>query len=409
MADAYIDDILLEVSLGKEEVTVLYPYLRQVFINETPFITRFPRKPAAGRLYNIVSYNVRQRPLPIGSALGSGDTTLTLTDASMIMPGDNIQVWNTAGSATERMQALSINYTTNVVTVARALSGTTAVANSLGGATATLSATLIGNSRTGGEVAQVAFRDLRVQIPNGVQTYQFPVQVSGLANAVANVRLPAGISDVFSLEQKTKMTEMMRDMEYVSYFGQYDNGLDAGSITNRVLASGVIEQIGWYNGTSNPAKGSNVNVTLNAGASFTFLNFVAATIQKIVNAGGDPDVCICSTDFLSGLLTWGFAKQMITTPRETSLGLPIKEIVVPFPSGPVTFIPAYQLNPLTGNGGTAIVLTSEDVCVREIRPEFWQLRGLRGDAKEGDFIADQTPELGHPGWHAYVSGITSYA
>ncbi len=131
---------------------------------------------------------------------------------------------------------------------------------------------------------------------------------------------------------------------------------------------------------------------------------MADTIQKAVNGGGNPDACLCSIDFLTGLLTWGFAKQQVNTPNLNILGLPIKEVTVPFASGPITFIPSYQMN-----SGTAVVLTSSDVCMRYMRQEFWNARGNRGDAREGDYIGDICVEVGHPGWHAWVSGITSFA
>jgi len=48
--------------------------------------------------------------------------------------------------------------------------------------------------------------------------------------------------------------------------------------------------------------------------------------------------------------------------------------------------------------GSAFVGTSSDLKMRFIREAFFQKRGLRGDAWEGDFIGDYAIELGHPGW-----------
>ena len=393
-----VTDILKNVSLATEQVTVLYPYLREVFINETPLITRTPRQSAEGASYSIITYNVRQRPHTLNAAINNTGTTLTLTDTTDLMIGDVLELQNSAGSATERVYVSAVP-TNTTVTITRAAEGTSAVANDTNTNTS-LTVTLIGNSRFGSEVDQVATRSARVAIPQYTQTFLYPVQIGGLANAVRNTRLPAGISDVFSLEQKTKMTEMMRDAEYTSYYGKGEAPTSA--ITGK--QKGLKTLIGYWNGTGAMAAGSNVNVKTSAGGSYTMLNFVADGIQKALDGGGDPDTVICSTSFMTGLATWGFAKQQVIQPRQNELGTPIKEIEVPFTTGPVTFIPSYQLA-----AGTAIVLTSKDVTMRYIRPEFWQPRGIRGDAREGDFIGDLCVEVGHPGWHAWVEGVTGFA
>lgn len=393
---AAVQGILQNISLVNEQTTVLYPYLREVFINETPLITRLPREVAEGQVYNMITYDVRPRTYTLAAAFtASGadlDITLATEGASSLMVGDVLEVLDTAGTASERVEVTEIVSNT-VVNVRRAREGTTVIANTAAGAAASLVVTLIGNSRTGAEVDVAGKRTVRTLTPQYVQTFQSPVQVGGLANAVRNTRLPAGFSDVFSLEQQVAMTEMMRDQEYSSYYGIGEAPSAAG---DRAKQKGVRKQISAYN--------SGSNLKLAAGASYTFLSFVADAIQKCIDGGGDPDSVICSTSFLTGLLTWGFAKQQITTPRLNELGLPINEIAVPFASGIITFIPSYQMK-----AGSACVLTSRDAKMRFIREEFWQQRGLRGDAKEGDFIADTCVELGHPGWHAWVEGITSFA
>jgi hypothetical protein len=389
-----VQGILENISLSAEQTTVLYPYLREVFINETPLVSRTRREPAEGQVYNIVSYDVRPRTYTLNAAVAAtnADTNLTLVDATPLMLGDVLELIKTDGTATERLEVKSITSGT-VVVVRRARESTTAVANdTTGGASANV-VTLIGNSRTGAEIDQQAKRTVRTLTPQYVQTFQNPVQVGGLANAVRNIRLPSGISDVFSLEQKVAMTEMMRDEEYTSYYGLGEAPVNPG---DRAKQKGLKKQITGYN--------AGANVRLAAGASYTFLNFVADGIQKCIDGGGDPDAVLCSTSFLTGLQTWGFAKMQVTTPRASLLGLPINEIAVPFASGVVSFIPSFQLKP-----GTACVLTSSDVLMRYIRQEFWNQRGNRGDAREGDFIADVCVEVGHPGWHSWVEGITSFA
>lgn len=389
-----VQGILQNISLTNEQTTVLYPYLREVFINETPLITRLPRQVADGQIYNIISYDVRPRAYTLAAAFtaSGSDVDITLTDSSPLLIGDVLEVFDTAGTATERIEVTD-TLTATTFNCRRAREGTTVIANTAAGSAASLVVTLIGNSRTGAEINQAGKRTVRTLTPQYVQTYQSPVQVGGLANAVRNTRLPAGFSDVFSLEQKVAMTEMMRDQEYTSYYGI---GEAPSAVNDRAKQKGLRKQISAYS--------SGANLKTNGGGSYTFLNFVADTIQKCIDGGGDPDTVVCSTSFMTGLQTWGFAKQQINTPRMNQIGLPINEIAVPFASGVVTFIPSFQMK-----AGTACVMTSSDVLMRYIRQEFWQLRGVVGDAVMGDFIADTCVEVGHPGWHSWVEGITGFA
>lgn len=388
-----IQGIIEAVSLGTESVVELYPYLRELFVNETPLVARLPRAKASGPVYDILSYDVRPRTYTLNAAFtaDAADIDITLTDATPLLVGDVLEVFNTAASSVERVEVVTLVSGT-VVNVRRARESTTVLANTAGGSGASLVVTLIGNSRTGAEIDQQAKRSVRTATEQYVQTYQFPVQVGGLANAIRNIRLPAGFSDLFTMEQKVGMTEMMRDEEYSSYYGLGEKPASPG---DRAKQKGLKKQILAYN--------SGSNVTLSAGGSYTKLNFVAA-LQKAFDGGGNPDVCICSTNFMSGLATWSVTLQQFAMPRMNALGIPITEYYAPFLGGPVTFVPSLQLK-----AGTALIATSSDLLMREIRPEFWAMRGRRGDAVEGDMIADVCVEAGHPSWHSWVEGITSFA
>jgi hypothetical protein len=396
-------DILRQFSLGNETETRLAPYLREVFINETPLLSRMMPEMHTAQAYNIVTYDVRGRTYTLNAAINNTGTLLTVTDATSLSVGDLLDLPNTAGSALERVQVTAINNST-AVTILRSHDGSTAVANDTTNST-NLGITLIGNTATGGDINRVATRPSRTLIPQYVQTFQYAVQVGGLPEALAAaqsgaVRLPAGITSLMSMEQATKLTEFTRDVEYCFYYGKPV----AQSSTRNASMGGLQHLIGWYNGSGTPASGSNTNVKTNGGASYTLLNFMADAVQKALDGGGDPDVLLVANNFATGLMTWGFGKQQLNQPRVTAIGTPINEVLYPFGSRPLTVIPSYQLR-----SGTAIALTSRDVKVRAIREAFYAPRGRMGDATQGDFIGDYSIEVGHPGWHAWVSGITSFA
>ena len=47
--------------------------------------------------------------------------------------------------------------------------------------------------------------------------------------------------------------------------------------------------------------------------------------------------------------------------------------------------------------------------MRMKRNEFWNPRGVRGDAYEGDWIAEGAVEVDNPQHHAWVEGITAFS
>jgi hypothetical protein len=349
-------------------------------------MTRLPRVRAEAEVYNIISYDVRARDYTVATGgIDNAVTTLPINDASPLLVGDVLEI------GTERMEVtggIVLTTTPNTVTVRRAREGTTAAA-----ATATTAIKLIGNSRTGSEIDQEASRAVRTAVQQVVQTFQFPVQVGGKAQAVMNIRMPAGIPDVFTMEQKTKLVEFMRDEEYSSYYGVGEVPVADG---DRGKQRGLKSLIGGYR--------SGANVKTASSSNYTKLSFIADTFQKALDGGGNPDLILASTDMMTGLATWSVGLQQFNMPRMTSLGIPIKEFEVPFLGQPATFVPSYQLKK-----GTVVALTTSDVRVRYLREESWKGRGSRGDAYEGDWLSDVCIEVNHPGWHAWVENIQTYA
>jgi TusA-related sulfurtransferase len=389
-----IQGILQNVSLTNEQVTVLEPYLREVFCNEAPLYSRLPVEPVGNNVFEIITYDLRPAAYTLAGAFtaSTGSTTLTLADATALQVGDVLEVLDTAGAATERVEVTAASTDGVTVTVRRARESTTVIANTAGGSAGSLVVSLIGNSRTGAEVNQQGRRAVRTLVEQYVQTFQYAVEVGGLANAVTATRLPAGISDVFSMNQKVAMTEMVREIERTLYYGIGEKPTAAG---DRAKMKGFRTLIKNFNG--------GANYTASAGASFTKLNFAAA-IQKAFDGGGNPDVCVCASNLLTGLSTWSVGLQQFPDPRTNALGLPIREFQAPFLGQPITFIPS-----LTMKAGSFLVGTSSDLKMRRIREAFWTPRGIIGDAKQGDYIGDYTAELGHPGWHQFTEGITSFA
>lgn len=385
--------ILTPIDFAAEQPTVISTVAREVFVNETPLVSRLPHVQATSETYTINTYDVRKRPYVVGTGgILIGGTSLPLADASPFQVGDVLGITPAGGGSEERVEITAppvLTTTPNTVTIRRAREGTAAAAYSAADVVR-----LIGNARTGGEINQQGFRTVSTGIQQIVQTFQYPVQVGGKAEAIANVSLPPGVNSVMGRDRAIKLVEAMRDVENSMYYGLGEAPAASG---DRGKMKGLKTLIATYNGGS--------NVVASAGANYTRAAFLAATVQKIYAAGGMADTILCSTDFLGFLDTWVPSKTaMMGTGTTRELGFPITTFVLPLGAQPLTFVPSLQLK-----SGTAFVLSSNDIDVRTLREMFWQPRGYLGDAMQGDWIGDYAVNLGHPQWHAVVEGISSAA
>ncbi len=348
------------------------------FVNRCPLVTRSPRVPVGSTTFTILNRAFRARVATVAAAVASGDAQITLVDASPFMVGDVLEL-----VSGERVEITADPDTTNNrINVRRGVEGTTA-----GSAAANDVIRLISNSRTGGEVNQsaVAFK------PTGVnqfcQTWQHPVQVSGSLEASHGYLGSAGYRTPFEQARMDALQNLMDDMEYSSYYGRGEDP----AVANRPKQKGLKALI-KSNTTSSP---------VNAGA-YKPTDLIRDTLEKCRIGGGNPDVLLVSTNFMTGLATWGQAVQRLDAGSNV-FGTPIDVFEAPFLGG-LAIIEAPLLKP-----STAICLTSSEVRLRMKRNEFWNPRGSRGDAFEGDWVAEGAIEVESEAHHAWVDGITAFS
>lgn len=314
---------------------------------------------------------------------GTGSYDLTLADASMLMVGDVLRHTTTA-AATEDMEVTVVKSAT-VVTVKRGVAGTTAAI-----LTNNDTVTLVSNSRTGAEIDQDGIRRIRTKVDQICQTWQFPVQVGGSANSTRNIVLPPGVSDLFSADQIEALRNMKRDMEYSTCYGNPE----APSAGGRPKQAGVRALC-----TTNRKTATNPT-------AYKRIDFINDGIQACRDHGGDPNLCLVSTGFLSGLATWGLRGEFVPV-GTTFLGSPIEALKVPFLAGNVYFLESQQI----GGPGNAVAFLAniDEMAWMQKRPIFWQPRGNRGDAREGDYIAEGAVKLENEFHHAWIEGISGFS
>jgi len=368
---------------ARNDITVA---VRNWFANRNPLVTRLPYVPVERVDFLMYSHQYRARSTTITTALSSSTTTgLVLSDTTFLMNKDILQLVDTTSGSTEYVQVNGDPTGTTTVTVLRGVAGTTATTS-----VATSSVVnLIGNSRTGAEVNQTGLTTIGTSRTQYCQTFQFPVQVGGSAQTARAQVMPGGIQSPFDFNMTIQLQNMVDDIENCCYYGIAQAPVDSSSVTAKM------------NGLSNILATNNTTAPTNASA-YGSTDLIRDTLQAARTGGGEPDLLVVSTNFMSGFATWGQAIQRIPA-GETVFGTPIVVLEAPFLHG-VTIVEAPLLRPYT-----AIALTSSEVYIRNKRNPYWNLRGNRGDMVEGEWIAELAIEVVNESHHAWVSGITAFS
>jgi len=373
---------------ARNDVTVA---VRNWFANRNPLVTRLPYVPVERVDFLMYTHKYRARSTTLGVALAATTTTgLTVGDATFLMNHDVLQLVDTA-NGTEYVQVNGDPLTSTTIAVTRGTAGTTAQATY---ATATTTINLIGNSRNGAEVNQTGLSTIGVPRTQYCQTFQFPVQIGGSAQTARAQVMPGGIQTPFDFNMTVQLQNMVDDIESSCYYGiaqapTADSGTPDTATTAKMNGLKYILQ-------------TNNTVTPTNASAYGSTDLIRDTLQAARSNGGEPDLLVVSTNFMSGFATWGQAIQRIPA-GETVFGTPINVLEAPFLHG-VTIVEAPLLQPYT-----AIALTSSEVYIRNKRNPYWNLRGNRGDMVEGDWIAEMAIEVVNESHHAFVSGITAFS
>ncbi len=380
---------------ARNDVTVA---IRNWFANRNPLVTRLPYVPVERIDFQMYTHKYRSRSTMLGAAIGSAtQTSLTVADATFLMNHDVLEVVDSTTGNVERMQingdpasATTINVMRGIWSQIAGTQGSTPLSSAVNGSTVNL----IGNSRNGAEVNQTGLVTVGVPRTQYCQTFQFPVQIGGSAQTARAQVLPGGIQTPFDFNMTVQLQNMVDDIENCLYYGIAQGPNDATGITAKMNGLRSIIQT---NNISSLTGATPVNA-----AAYGSTDLIRDTLQAARAGGGEPDLLVVSTNFMSGFATWGQAIQRVPA-GETAFGTPINVLEAPFLHG-VTIVEAPLLRPFT-----AIALTSSEVYIRNKRNPFWQLRGSRGDMVEGDWIAEMAIELVNESHHAWVEGITAFS
>ena len=387
---------------ARNDVTVA---IRNWFANRNPLVTRLPYVPVERVDFQMYTHKYRARSTTLNAAISSSSqTSLTLADATFLMNHDVLELVNPSGNV-ERVQVSGDPTSPTTVNVTRGLytevlgavtlpSGSNNYVTGLTTFTTGNTVNLIGNSRTGAEVQQTGLTTIGVARTQYCQTFQFPVQIGGSAQTAQAQVMPGGIQTPFDFNMTVQLQNMVDDIENSVYYGVAQAPSDSAGVTAKMNG---LRSIFVTNNISTWTNTTPVNA-----AAYGSTDLIRDTLQVARSGGGEPDLLVVSTNFMSGFATWGQAIQRVPA-GETVFGTPINVLEAPFLHG-VTIVEAPLLRPYT-----AIALTSSEVYIRNKRNPFWQLRGSRGDMVEGDWIAELAIEVVNESHHAWVEGITAFS
>ena len=348
------------------------------YVNRCPLVTRVPRVPCGSTTFTMINRSYRSRIATVSAPIAVTDTQIALIDVSAFMAGDVLEL-----ASGERVEILvDPNVAADTVTVRRAAEGTTAAAGSTGDVIR-----LIANSRTGMEINQSAIAFKPTGISQFCQTWQHPVQVGGSLQSSSAYQTQPGVGTPFDQNKMDALQNLMDDMESSAYYGRGEDPAVAARPKQKGLKSLLV---------------SNTTVAPTNAGAYKPTDLMRDTLERCRTGGGDPDVLLVSTNFMTGLATWGHAAQRINAGVNV-FGTPIDVFEAPFLGG-VSIIEAPLLKPYT-----AVCLTSSEIRLRMKRNEFWSPRGSRGDAFEGDWLAEGAIEVDNQAHHAWVEGITAFS
>lgn len=345
------------------------------FVNRTPLTTRMPKLPVGSPQFLITNDNYRPRSDVTTAAFSdTSGTTLTIADSSIYTVGDVVQV-------EDEFMLITATPTATTATVSRGYAGTSAATHLI-----SLPLYLVGNTRTGAEVDQSSVSRIPVTVTQWCQTVQHAYQVGGALQADSNY--VSAYSTPLDRDRMLAMQHVMDDFEESCYYGKSVALAAAGT---RPMMKGI-KTLLTTNNTTSPTNAS----------AYKPSDLTRDTIQACFDNGGQPNLLIVSTDFLTGLTVWGQAAMRINA-GSTVFGTPIDLYEAPFLNG-ISIIPAPLLR-----SGTAICLSANEARIRMKRNMIDKPRGSRGDAFEGDIIMEGAIEIDNQAHHAWVSGVTAFS
>lgn len=398
MSNVAVRGALASFHFSGEKSTPMTAFNRAIFWEQYPLTSRVPRVSIGADSFEIITHKPRTEDYTLATKVNDDSvTSFSLTNGSPLMPGDVLRIHKSGSTDIEVVEVQSVTVTNTstgaaTVVVKRGAGGTTPFDESSPAAADAIPTTavlkLIGNSRVGNEINQQAIRTVRTKVTQYCQRYQHPVEVGGRVLAIApSLTLPNGANPL-AQEQADKLVNLYEDMERTALYGF---GV-AASASERAKSHGLYNLVG------------NRKLSATNPSAYAFDDLVTDVFAPVANNGGKVDTLLVTPHFFTVLNIWGYAKEG-SYQQSADLGPRTNTIHLPLHGRQVEVIPCPKLG--SKESMAVVGFAKENLRLRVLEEDNYKPRGRRGDAVEGDFIADNALELLFPEQAAWVEGITA--
>lgn len=347
------------------------------FAPRNSFFKWVPKTQFGADIFKLTNTAFRPSGTTLAAAITSTSaTTITLTDATALRNGDVIMV------GSEYMQVSSVNTSTNVATVIRGVSGTTA-ATASNGATVTF----YGVSSPGNEDNPTAITMTDTVVTSYTQRFLHPYSVGdGLIENTQFMGL-AGQNAPLDRFRMQAMAFVMDDVERTLYFGKKEQ-----ATTTLFNKTDGLKSIITTNKVTSPT-----NASAYKAVDFQRDFFTAPRIT-----GGAPNTIFLASNWMTAFTTWGVSLQLIEE-GDSVFGRNIRTWRCAF-LGDSQIVECNLLPSFSG-----FSLTSEEVELLVKKPVTDVTYGKSGDNTKGHIVCEVGLRLDNESHHAWVEGVTAFA
>lgn len=278
--------------------------------NEAPLVTLLTKinngKPTGATKFEFFEDDYLPRTVTttaFGASLATGITAIPVVDASVVVPGDML-ILPAAGSSAnppERMRITAVNYSTNTLTVTRAIGGIGAMV-----VPQNTALRIMAGAYEEGSGIPSSVRTSPVKVHNFTQIYKKSVDITRTADTV----MVYGGSTMTRNEYKA-MRELKRQINSSLMFGVPSENL-TGPENGLPLRTtgGLLSRIGTNK--------------LDMGGSLTWNNFQSAA-NAIFRYGPDRKMLLCPGIVMEAIHAWA-QKKLLMASAETQFGMRITSV-----------------------------------------------------------------------------------
>lgn len=369
-------------SIPASSIKVDMSELYELEADATPLVALTQKLSKVRTVDNPQFYALELRPLAqqtTSAAYLVGDTSITLTDASIFNVDDRIINLRTG----ENLLITAINYGSNAITVTRATGSTAAAAGNLNDVIMRL-----GQAKPEASSMPVAVLAQETNHYNYTQIFREAYQIAGTAKATAQYT-----GDREKMQIAQCMRKVKGDMEMCGFFGE--RGILNSATTPRRFSSGLRAKI--------------VTNSYNPAGTMTFAQFSDNVLAAAGRYGSSEKLLFAGENIIRALDLYGQQKLVLYS-DDTTLGFKAKRVQSSFVDLIVVRHKLFRGTSLADKGFIVDPANMRRVVLRG-RDMHWDknIQAPDLDGVAGSILAEVGWEFTIEETHMYLAGITGGA